>query len=119
MKLGGIFEWLQRTGLAATHTAFSIDWLNMGPRYFDYILCSRRPPAIRALVALHVRLRVIADDAVRFASRSDRAELDDLAQQVWLELQCRCCALLPDKRHRPAPIRATQRTQIRTGQSVP
>ena len=105
-----IFTDLKRLGLVANHAAFSLDYLNKGPRYFDDLRCSDWQPSVSALVSLSVRLRAIADTCGHGVVMEHReGELRAMAGVVWLEIEERSCALLTAKQRRRAPVRGLQR----------
>lgn len=103
MILHDAYAALKRTGLVANHADYSVCYLNKGPRYFDHLVCSRRRPAVDALLSLFVRTRAIADAFGAAPSlAAPAAEMAALADAVWAELERRCCSLLPAKRTRSA-----------------
>jgi hypothetical protein len=101
------YDTLRRLGLVTNHSAYAAGYLNKRPRYYDDLICSQRPPSVAALLSLYVRVRAIAD---AFADKPSIAmhatELDGIARRIWLELERRCCSLLPDRKHRPTTIPA-------------
>src|SRR4051794_28836190 len=101
MDLHATYSTLKRLGLVSNHAAFSLDYLNKGPRYLDHLICSGRPPSVPALMALYVRVNAIA-------SARAYPMLPELAQAIWDELAQRSCSLLPPKRKRPAPTRVIE-----------
>ena len=72
MHLRTVYTTLKRLGLVSNHAAFSLDYLNKGARYYDHLICSRRPPSVSALMSLYVRLNAIA-------SAREYPQLPDLA----------------------------------------
>lgn len=110
MILHDAYDTLKCLGLVANHATFSTAYLNKAPRYFDDLICSQRAPGVAALLSLHMRMRAIAD---AFASNPSIAmhaeELDGVAGRIWLELERRCCSLLPSRKHRPTSIGAATR----------
>jgi hypothetical protein len=115
MILHDAYHVLKRLGLVANHAAFATGYLNKRPRYYDDLVCSQRPPSVAALLSLYVRVRAIAD---AFAGRPPIAthaeELNGIARRTWLELERRCCSLLPDRKHRPCTVRAATRPRDAT-----
>ena len=109
MNVYEIYTMLKRSKLVANHLAFSVDYLNKGPRYFDHLICSHRRPSISALMALYIRVNAVATAlTTSSALNSHVVELKDLAHAIWMELEQRSCALLPANRKRPAPVRVIQ-----------
>ena len=96
MDVHNAYSKLKQLGFVANHAAFSVDYLNKGPRYYDHLICSRRQPSLSALMALYVRLNAIA-------SARPHPELPKLVRAIWAELEQRSCSLLPVNRYRPAP----------------
>jgi hypothetical protein len=106
MTLHDAYATLKRLGLVATHAAFSTDYLNRGRRYYDHLICSRRPPAADALLSLFVRAKAIAEAFAADPSLAAQAtEITAMANAAWVELERRSCSLLPASRKRPAPAR--------------
>jgi len=102
MVLHDAYEVLRRLGLATTHAAFSAGYLNKGARYYDHLICSRKPPSVAALLSLFIRVKAIADAFAAHPSLSHEAiEMAALADRLWTELERRCCSLLPSGRKRP------------------
>src|SRR3954471_18743124 len=94
MDLRATYSTLKRLGLVSNHVAFSLDYLNKGARYYDHLVCSRRPPSVSAMMSLYVRLNAII-------SAREYPMLPELAQAIWAELAERSCSLLPSVRRRP------------------
>ncbi len=114
--LHDVYTTLKRIGLVANHAAFSTDYLNKGSRYFDHLICSRRAPAVDALLSLFIRTRAIADAFAATPSLAAQAsKIAALASTVWMELERRSCALLPASRKRPSPARAAQGQRAAAG----
>jgi hypothetical protein len=98
---------LKRLGLVATHTTFSSIYLSKAPRYYDDLICSKRPPSVAALVSLFMRFQAIADAYSGSPSVAMQAmELNSIARRIWIELERRCCSLLPDHKRRRTASRA-------------
>ena len=107
MILNDAYAALKRVRLVANHAAFSTAYLNKGPRYFDHLVCSRKRPAVDALVSLLARIRAIADAFSATPSlEAQAAEMAELADALWAELERRCCSLLPERRERSAAAEA-------------
>ncbi len=103
MVLRDAYVALRRLGLVNTHAAFSTAYLNKGARYYDHLICSRKPPAVAALVSLFIRSKAIADAFAAHPSLlHEAAEMAAVAHGIWTELERRCCSLLPERRKRPA-----------------
>ncbi len=106
MVLHDAYAALRRIGLVNTHAAFSTAYLNKGARYYDHLICSRKPPAVAALVSLFIRSKAIADTFTAHPSLShEAAEMAAVAHGIWTEVERRCCSLLPARRKRPAAYR--------------
>jgi hypothetical protein len=100
---------LRRFGLVTSHSSFSSDYMNKGARYYDHLICSRKPPAIAALLSLFVRLRAISEAFAATPSLTTQAsELSALSSAIWEEMERRSCALLPANRSRPSPTKVIQ-----------
>jgi hypothetical protein len=113
MPVHDVYAALKRLGLVANHASYSTEYLNMGPRYYDHLICSRRAPAATALLSLYVRVSAIADAfAAKPSLMMEVGQMKGLARVVWLELEQRSCALLPARRRRPAPTRVIQGVQV-------
>ena len=102
MVLHDAYAALRRLGLVNTHAAFSTGYLNKGARYYDHLICSRKPPSVAALLSLFIRVKAIADAFAAHPSLSHEAvEMATVAHGIWTELEWRCCSLLPSGRKRP------------------
>jgi site-specific recombinase len=109
MVLHDAYAALRQIGLVSSHAVFSTGYLNKGARYYDHLICSRKPPAVAALLSLFVRINAIAKAFMANPSLTARAsDMAKLARAIWAELEQRSCALLPANRKRPAPVRAVQ-----------
>ena len=109
MILHDAYATLKRLGLVATHTAFSSIYLSKAPRYYGDLICSKRPPSVAALLSLFMRFQAIADAYRGNPSVAIHAiELDRIKHQIWMELEQRCCSLLPRRKHCPAASRAAR-----------
>jgi hypothetical protein len=90
---------LHRLGLVKNHAVFSDAYLNKGRRYFDHVICSRRPAAVSALVSLYVRVGAIGESLTSLPRyRAQGQELVELARAVWTEIEAHCCSVLPLRR---------------------
>ena len=109
MLITETYALLKRRGLVANHVAFSLDYLNKGPRYYDHLLCSRQTPAIAAMMSLFVRVSAIADALTASpALTMHAAEISELVSAIWEELKRSSCGVLPLSRVRPFPTRVIQ-----------
>jgi hypothetical protein len=103
MDVQGAYIKLKRVGFVANHTAFSLDYLNKHPGYFDDLIYTGRQPSTSALVSLYVRINAIIDRLDGDISVSAcREVLKFLAADVWTAIVQKCCSLLPPNRLRPA-----------------
>ncbi|TDH63304.1 hypothetical protein E2C06_08010 [Dankookia rubra] len=99
MILENAYNTLRRLGFLKNHATFSTEFLNMGARYYDHIICSRRPASFAALLSLFVRVKAVADGSTTVQA----SEMDALASAIWAELEGRSCALLPARRKKSFP----------------
>jgi hypothetical protein len=103
MDIQTAYKKLKSTGFVANHTAFSLDYLNKHPAYFDDLLHMGRQPSTSALVSLYVRVNAIIDLLGGDISVSAcREVLKHLSADVWTAIVQQSCALLPLNRLRPA-----------------
>ncbi|WP_144243492.1 DUF6626 family protein [Azospirillum argentinense] len=80
------FDSLKTVGCVSSQREFSTEWLGKRSSYFSSMVARRaaRRPSTDALLTLYSRLRQHVED-----SGFQRAKLERLAEQVWIEIMDR------------------------------